>query len=112
MSYCRTSKQSFPKYFHYSSHIVLDELTVAMKNCDHCRMYCPAKPSKWGWKVWSLCDGQDIDKPYLLSFSPYLGKKYTKVSKYVLYFDVVKQMTKPIRGSNVKLYTDSAYSSV
>ena len=67
---------------------------------------------KWGWKVWSLYDGNDIEKPYLLSFSPYLGKKHTKVSKYGLYFDVVQQMTKPLRGSNVRLYIVSAYSSV
>ena len=102
----------FPKYFHYSSHIILDKTMVTMKSRDHCQMYCLAKPSKWGWKVWSLCNGEDIDKPYLLAFSPYLGKKYTKVSKYGLYFDVMKEMTKSMRESNVKLYTDSAYSSV
>ena len=102
----------FPQYFHYSGHVVLDKSTVAMKNRDNCKQYNPSKPAKWGWKVWSLCDGNDIEKPYLLSFSPYLGKKHTKVSKYGLYFDVVQKMTKPLRGSNVRLYTDSAYSSV
>ena len=102
----------FPKYYHYGSHVALDETTVAMKSHDHCRQFSPQKPSKWGWKVWSLCDSEYIDKPYLLRFSPYLGKKFTITSQYGLYFDVVKEMTKFMWGSNVRLYTDSAYLSV
>ena len=102
----------FPKYWHYSGHICVDEITVKMRSCDHVRQYLPQKPSKWGWKVWSCCDSDSPHSPYLLSFIPYLGKKYTKVSKYGLYFDVVNELTKPMRGSNVRLYTDSAYSSI
>ena len=83
-----------------------------MKNQDHCKQYNPSKPAKREWKVSSLCDGSEIEKPYLLAFSPYLGKKHTKVSKYGLYCDIVQQMTEPLRGSNVRFYTDSAYSSV
>ena len=102
----------FPRYYHYGAHVVLDESMVAMRSHDNCHQYCPQKPCKWGWKVWSLCDSEYIDRPYLLSFSPYLGKKNTTTSKYGLYFDVVQQMTKFMRGSNVKLYTDSAYFSL
>ena len=102
----------FPRYYHYGAHVVLDESTVAMRSRDNCCQYCPQKPCKWGWKVWLLCDSEYIDRPYLLSFSPYLGKKNTTTSKYGLYFDVVQQMTKFMRGSNVKLYTDSAFSSL
>ena len=102
----------FPKYYHYGPHVVLDESTVGMHSCDSSRQFCPQKPCKWGWKVFLLCDSEYIEKPYLLSFSPYLGKKYTPKSKYGLYFDVVQKMTKFMRGSHVKLYTDLAYSSV
>ena len=101
----------FPKY-HYGPHVVLDELTVAICSHDSSGQFFHKKPCKWGWKVFSLCDGEYIEKPYLLSFSPYLGKKYTPTSKYGLYFDVVEKMTKFMRGSNVKLYTDLAYSSL
>ena len=79
----------FPKYYHYGLHVVLDELMVVMCSHDSSRQFCPQKPCKWGWKVFSLCDSKYIEKPYLLSFSPYLGKKHTPTSKYGLYFDVV-----------------------
>ena len=96
----------FPKYYHYGPRVVLDESMVAMCSCDTCCQFCPQKPCKWGWKVFLLCDSEYIEKPYLLSFSSYLGKKYTPTSKYGLYFDVVEKMTKFMQGSHVKLYTD------
>ena len=76
----------FPQYFHYSGHVVLDESMVAMKNQDNCKQYNPSKPAKWGWKVWSLCDGNDIEKPYLLSFSHTLGRNTLKLANmdYIL----------------------------
>ena len=40
------------------------------------------------------------------------GRKHTTVSKNGLFFDVVQELTKPMHGSNVRLYTDSAYSSI
>ena len=41
-----------------------------------------------------------------------MGKKNTKVSPHGLYFDVVNSLTKSIRGTNTRLYTDNAYSMV
>ena len=79
---------------------------------DEAKQYLPNKPNKWGWKVWSCCDSDSADKPYLLSFIPYLGKKHTKVSRNGLFYEVVQELTKPMRGSCVRLYTDSAYSSL
>ena len=85
---------------------------ISMKSKDRAKQYLPNKPDKWGWKVWCLCNSDSADKPYLLSFIPYLGKKHTKVSQNGLFFDVVQELTKPMRGSCVRLYTDSAYSSL
>ena len=83
-----------------------------MKSKDRAKQHLPNKPYKWGWKVWSCCNSDSADKPYLLSFIPYLGKKHTKVSRNGLFFDVVQELTKPMRGSCVRLYTDSAYTSL
>ena len=47
----------------------------------------------------------------MIQFEPYLGKKFTKVSKHGLFFDVVNRLTYSLRGTNVRVYTDSAYSS-
>ena len=100
----------FPRYWHYSGTICIDESTVKMRSRDSVKQFNPSKPNRYGWKVWSCCDSESPQKPYLISFIPYLGKKFTKVSKYGLFFDVVTKLTEPMRGSNVRLYTDSAYS--
>ena len=102
----------FPKYWHYGQHICIDETTVRMHSRDSVKQFCPNKPSRYGWKIWSCCDSDSPHTPYLLKFIPYLGKKYTSVSKNGLYFDVVTKLTEPMRGSNVRLYTDSAYTSI
>ena len=102
----------FKKYWKFGHHICIDESVISMKCRDGAKQYMPGKPHKWGWKVWSCCDSDSPDKPYLLSFIPYLGKKHTTVSKNGLFFDVVQELTKPMRGSCVRLYTDSAYTSL
>ena len=107
-----TLQKLFPKYWSFGSTICIDESVITMKSKDSVKQFLPQKPSKWGWKVWSCCDSDSPDQPYLLGFIPYLGKKNTKVSKNGLYFDVVQELTKLMRGSNVRLYTDSAYTSL
>ena len=100
----------FPRYWHYSATVCIDESTIRMRSRDSVKQFNPSKPNRYGWKVWSCCDSDSPQKPYLISFIPYLGKKFTKVSKHGLFFDVVTKLTEPMRGSNVRLYTDSAYS--
>ena len=107
-----TMQKLFSKYWSYGSNVCIDESVIPMKSKDSVKQYLPNKPSKWGWKIWSCCDSDSPNRPYLLSFIPYLGKKHTKVSKNGLFFDVVQELTKPMCGSNVRLYTDSAYSSI
>ena len=101
----------FPRYYKGSSHQAIDESMVKTRSRDSMRNYCPMKPSKWGFKIWSRCDSKFPERPYLIQFEPYLGKKFTKVSKHGLFFDVVNRLTYSLRGTNVRVYTDSAYSS-
>ena len=102
----------FPKYYGHGKNQTVDESSVKMKSKDSVRMFSPLKPAKFAWKVWSRCDSDSPQRPYLLQFIPYLGKKHTKVSKHGLFFDVMNELTKSLRGSNARLYTDSAYGSV
>ena len=101
----------FPHYYKFSSHQAIDESTIKTKSRDCMCNFNKCKLSKWGFQVWSRCDSTFPEKPYLYQFEPYLGKKLTKVSKHGLYFDVVNQLTYSLRGSNTRVYTDSAYSS-
>ena len=73
--------------------------------------FCPNKPLKFGFKIWSRCDSTFPERPYLFQFEPYLGKKNSKISKHGLFFDIINRLTYSLRGTNVRLYTDSAYSS-
>ena len=102
----------FSKCWSFGSNICINESVILMKSKDGAKQFLLQKPSKWGWKIWSCCDSDSPEWPYLLSFIPYLGKKHTKVSKNGLFFNVMQELTKPMRGSNVRLYTDSAYTSI
>ena len=69
----------FPHYYKFSSHQSIDELMVKTKSRDSMRNFCPNKPSKFGFKIWSRCDSAFAQRPYLFQFEPYLGKKCTKI---------------------------------
>ena len=91
----------FPKYYRYTSHLALDESSVKTKSRDGMKMFNLSKP----------CVSINPEQPYLFQFEPYLGKKLMKISPHGLYFDVVSRLTHSVRGSNARIFTDSAYSS-
>ena len=101
----------FPKYYKYTSHMALDESSVKTQSRDGMKMFMKNKPAKFGFRLWSICASLTPERPYLFRFEPYLGKKLTKVSRHGLYFDVVNRLTHNMRGSNARIFTDSAYSS-
>ena len=101
----------FPSYYKGSSHQAIDESMIKTKSRDSIRNYCPIKPCKFGFKIWSRCDSKFAERPFLIQFEPYSGKQFTKASKHGLYFDIVNRLTYSLRYTNVRLYTDSAYSS-
>ena len=71
-------------------------------------MYMPLKPTKFGIKIWARCN----DSGYLQQFEIYLGSKETKVSPNGLYFDIVDQLTKQLRGENHQVFFDNLYTSL
>ena len=83
----------FPHYYKGSSHQAIDESMIKTKSHDSMRNYCPMKPCKFGFKIWSRCDSKFAERPYLIQFEPYLGKRFTKASKHGLFFDIVSRLT-------------------
>ena len=71
-------------------------------------MYMPLKPTKFGIKIWARCNYNG----YLQQFEIYLGNKETKVSPNGLYFDIVNQLTKRLRGKKHQVFFDNLYTSV
>ena len=101
----------FPKYYRFTSHMAIDESSVKTKSKDAMQMFMANKPAHFVFCIWSPCSSTNPQRPYLFQFEPYLGKKYMKVSKHGLFFDVVNRLTQSICGSNATIFTDSAYSS-
>ncbi|XP_060064742.1 piggyBac transposable element-derived protein 4-like [Ylistrum balloti] len=50
----------------------VDEGMIGYKGRIHFRQYMPAKPTKWGIKVWQICES---DTGYCCGFDIYTGKK-------------------------------------
>ena len=62
-----------------------------------------------GVKLWIRCDGKS---GYCHQLAIYLGKEETKTTKHGLYFDVVNDLTKSLRGHHFQIFTDNLYSSI
>ncbi|XP_044760276.1 piggyBac transposable element-derived protein 4-like [Coccinella septempunctata] len=93
-----------------SPYLTIDEQLIAFRGRCSFRMYMPAKPAKYGLKLFALVDtktmftlnleiypGVQPDGPYLQSNSAY---------------DVVKRMTEPVRNTNRNITMDRWFTSV
>ncbi|BFZ24894.1 hypothetical protein BsWGS_27933 [Bradybaena similaris] len=74
--------------------IAIDEAMVPFKGRCILKQYLPAKPTKWGMKVWCACESAT---GYLLQFSVYCGKKGSG-TQHGLGHDVVMQLAAPFLG--------------
>ena len=51
--------------------VSVDEAMIAFRGCLSFRQYLPAKPTKYGIKVWEVCDSRN---GYCFDFDVYLGR--------------------------------------
>ena len=70
------------------------------------RQYMPAKPTKWGVKLWSLCESTT---GYLHKFQVYTGKEV--VQEKGLSHRVVIDMLSHLQNTNVRVFMDNFYTS-
>ena len=63
----------------------VDEAMIGFKGRIQWKQYLPKKPTKWGFKIWSLADSET---GYLLNIEPYIGKKDEKSDGIA--YDVVR----------------------
>ena len=69
-----------------SKNISIDEGMIAFKGRLAFRQYMPAKPTKYGIKVWMAADSSN---GYVANFSVYLGKESDAPRTHSLEYDVV-----------------------
>lgn len=96
------------KYYTPGSYVTVDEQLLAFRGRCPFRMYMPKKPSKYGIKILMLCD---VKTKYLVNAIPYLGKTMNMDNQPAsIYF--VKEISKPIHGSNRNITMDNWFTSV
>ena len=66
------------------------------------------KPTKWGFKLWVLCDSCN---GYTWNFSVYRGKEGEAVSSKGLSYDVGMKMVEGLENQGYIVYTDNFYPS-
>ena len=100
---------SFPRFSSFTEHQTVDEAMIRCKARLPFIIFNKSKPTRRGIQVFVRTDSKT---GYCQQFEFYLGSKMTKPSERGLYFDVIDRLSKPLYGSNAKLFFDNAYSSV
>ena len=72
------------------------------------RQYLPAKPTKYGIKVWMAADASN---GYIVNFSVYLESEGQKRRIHGLGYDVVMNMARPFLNRNHHVSFDNFFSS-
>lgn len=93
-----------------TKNISVDEGMVGFRGRLSFKQYMPAKPTKYGIKVWMAADSSN---GYVLNFDVYLGKEPNQRPRiYGLGYDVVTSMIRPFMNKNHHVYFDNFFSSV
>ena len=88
--------------------ISIDERMVRSKARFSFRQYIRNKPTKWGFKLWCLCDSHN---GYTSAFSVYRGKRGEVRSGNGLGYDVVMKLITEYLSQGYSLYVDNFYTS-
>lgn len=90
----------------------IDEAMIAYKGRLSFKQYMPAKPTRFGIKVWERADPHN---GYVCQFQVYTGKSRNaegqRVSEQGLGARVVKDLTESIQGQFAEVYMDNFFSS-
>ena len=86
--------------------ISIDEGMIAFKGRLSFRQYLPAKPTKYGIKVWMAANALNC---YVKNFSVYLGSEGQHRRIYGLGYDAVMNMARPFLNQNHHVFFDNFF---
>ena len=89
-------------------HISVDEGMIGFKGRLSFRQYMPAKPTKYGIKVWMAADASNA---FVVNHEVYLGKQPGRVLTNGLGHHVVMELMRPFLNKNHHVYFDNFFSS-
>ena len=102
------TSNSFARRYRPGRDLSIDEAMVAFKGRSFMKQYMPAKPVKWGFKVWTVAEA---DTGYVSGYDIYTGRRAVP-SQHGLGYDVVMQLTEVYQYQRRHLYFDNFFSSV
>lgn len=85
-----------------TKNISVDEGMIVFKGRLSFRQYLPAKPTKYGIKVWMAADSSN---GYVVNFSVYLGSEGEIRRRHGLGYDVVMHMVRPFFNRNHHVFS-------
>lgn len=91
-----------------TKHISVDEGMIGFKGRLSFRQYMPAKPTKYGIKVWMAADASN---GFVVNHEVYLGKQPGRVFANGLGYSVVMELMAPFLNKNHHVYFDNFFSS-
>uniref|UniRef100_A0AAX7VMN6 PiggyBac transposable element-derived protein domain-containing protein n=1 Tax=Astatotilapia calliptera TaxID=8154 RepID=A0AAX7VMN6_ASTCA len=95
-----------PKFFNPGRDICVDEQLVPFKGRCSFKQYMPSKPSKYGLKIWALCD---VQTSYAWRLQVYTGKSASANREINQGMRVVLELTEGLQGHTVT--TDNFFTS-
>ena len=97
----------FQSVYSFGENCTIDESMVRFKGRLSFRQYLPAKPIKWGIKIWTLCGSTT---GYAAKMQIYTGKVEGKEEKGLSH-RVCMDLLRPWMGTWIHCYMDNFYSS-
>lgn len=96
------------KLYQPNAEVSVDERMVKSKARFLFKQYIKNKPTKWGFKLWCLCDSES---GYTVNFMVYRGKEGETLSSNGLSYDVVMKLATPFLNQGYRIYMDNFYTS-
>ncbi|KAL8576606.1 hypothetical protein ACOMHN_025081 [Nucella lapillus] len=87
----------------------IDESMIGYKGRLFFKQYMPAKPTKWGIKVWQMCEAET---GYCVTFDVYTGRHSRQDTTVSLGEEVVNKLASNYFNQNRHLYFDRFFTSV
>ena len=103
-----SASSSFARRYRPGKDLSIDEAMIAFKGRSFMKQYLPAKPIKWGFKVWTIAEAAT---GYVCGFQVYVGKRAAP-SRNGLGYDVVMELSEMYQYQRRHLYFDNFFSSI
>ena len=99
----------FKAHFQPGRDLSINEAMIGFKGHIFFKQYMPAKPTKWGIKVWEMCDAAT---GYCVTIDIYMGCASRQNTEVSLGHKVVDKLASEYYNQNRHLYFDRFFASV